>query len=77
MTCRLARGIQEAYKKFQFVLTAPFEDKEELSLIHSQDTERYLYVAQYKPWANKDRKSVSPSAMARSEVAPVLLSDAH
>lgn len=60
----------------QFTLTVPLKDKEELSLIDSQDTERYVYVTQYKPWANKDRKSVSPSVVASSE-AEVLLSDAH
>jgi len=52
------------------------KDKEELTLIYSQDTGRYIYVVQYSPWANKDRKSVSPSAIASSEVE-VLLSDAH
>ena len=59
-----------------FILTVPLKDKEELTLIYSQDTGRYIYVVQYSPWANKDRKSVSPSAIASSEVE-VLLSDAH
>lgn len=46
MTCRLAHGIQIAYKISQFILTVALKNKEELSLIYSQGTERYIYVAQ-------------------------------